>query len=65
MRIKCAKNCIKSFGSTNAFAESYNAKIKDIRRDFRGVCDINFFLFRLNNVFGYFSSQAINMGKIE
>ncbi|MEI6347584.1 MAG: transposase [Bacteroidota bacterium] len=38
--------------STNAFAESFNAKIKDFRRNFRGVCDSKFFLFRLNNIFG-------------
>jgi len=33
--------------STNASAESFNAKIKDFRRQFRGVKDIPFFLFRL------------------
>lgn len=33
--------------STNASAESFNAKIKDFRRQFRGVRDIPFFLFRL------------------
>lgn len=38
--------------ATNAFAESFNAKIKDFRRSFRGVKDIKFFLFRLNNIFG-------------
>lgn len=38
--------------STNAYAESFNAKIKDFRRNFRGVRDIKFFLFRLNNIFG-------------
>jgi len=38
--------------ATNAFAESFNSKIKDFRRNFRGVRDTNFFLFRLNNIFG-------------
>lgn len=37
--------------STNASAESFNAKIKDFRRTFRGVKDIKFFLFRLQNIF--------------
>lgn len=37
---------------TNAYAESFNAKIKDFRRIFRGVRDTKFFLFRLNNIFG-------------
>ena len=37
---------------TNAYAESFNSKIKDFRRNFRGVRDIRFFLFRLNNIFG-------------
>jgi len=38
--------------ATNAYAESYNAKIKDFRRNFRGVRDTRFFLFKLNNIFG-------------
>lgn len=33
--------------STNAGAESFNAKIKAFRSQFRGVTDIPFFLFRL------------------
>ncbi|WP_449401687.1 transposase [Flavicella sediminum] len=37
--------------STNAAAESFNAKIKDFRRSFRGVTDIKFFLFRLANIY--------------
>jgi transposase len=37
--------------STNAYDESFNAKIKDFRRSFRGVKDIKFFLFRLTNIF--------------
>ncbi len=37
--------------SSNAAAESFNAKIKDFRRQFRGVVDIKFFLFRLTNIY--------------
>ena len=37
--------------STNASAESFNAKIKDFRRQFRGVRDIPFFLYRLTKIF--------------
>jgi len=37
--------------STNASAESFNAKIKGFRAQYRGVTDINFFLFRLTNLF--------------
>ncbi len=37
--------------STNAFAESLNAKIKGFRTQFRGVKDIKYFLFRLENLF--------------
>tara|TARA_B110000881_G_C18535559_1_gene495582 strand:- start:67 stop:672 length:606 start_codon:yes stop_codon:yes gene_type:complete len=37
--------------STNASAESLNAKIKDFRRNLRGVRDLKFFLFRLSNIF--------------
>ncbi len=37
--------------STNAAAESFNAKIKDFRRQFRGVVDVKFFLFRLTKIF--------------
>lgn len=33
--------------ATNAFAESFNAKIKQFRAALRGVIDIKFFLFRL------------------
>lgn len=32
---------------TNAFAESFNAKVKAFRNQFRGVRDIPFFLYRL------------------
>lgn len=38
--------------STNASAESFNAKIKGFRSQFRGVREIDFFLFRSSNLFG-------------
>jgi len=37
--------------STNAAAESFNAKLKDFRREFKGVRDVKFFLFRLTQIF--------------
>jgi transposase len=37
--------------STNASAESFNAKIKAFRSSFRGVRDVSFFLFRLSNIY--------------
>jgi transposase len=37
--------------STNASAESFNAKIKGFRASARGVRDINFFLFRLTKLY--------------
>ncbi|GAF04681.1 transposase [Saccharicrinis fermentans] len=37
--------------STNAAAESFNAKVKDFRRQFRGVVDVKFFLFILTKIF--------------
>lgn len=37
--------------STNASAESFNAKIKAFRAQYRGVTDVNFFLFRLAKLF--------------
>jgi transposase len=37
--------------STNANAESFNAKIKLFRANLRGVTDTKFFLFRLKNLF--------------
>ncbi|WP_262887198.1 transposase [Wenyingzhuangia aestuarii] len=37
--------------STNAAAESFNAKIKAFRAQFRGVKNVEFFLFRLTNIF--------------
>ena len=37
--------------STNASAESFNAKIKNFRLQLRGVKDRKFFLFRLTQIF--------------
>ena len=37
--------------STNAAAESFIAKIKDFRRQFRGVTDLKFFLYRLTKIY--------------
>jgi len=37
--------------STNASAESFNTKIKAFRTQFRGVTNIEFFLFSLANIY--------------
>jgi transposase len=37
--------------STNASAESFNAKIKAFRAALRGVVDVKFFLFRLSKIY--------------
>ena len=37
---------------TNASAESFNAKIKDLRQQLRGINDTAFFLFRLSALYG-------------
>ncbi|WP_268224232.1 transposase [Sinomicrobium oceani] len=37
--------------STNASAESFNAKIKAFSAQFRGVKNTEFFLFRLSRIF--------------
>jgi len=37
--------------STNASAESFNAKIKEFRAQFRGVKDVKFFLYRLTKIY--------------
>lgn len=37
--------------ATNAYAESFNAKIKAFRTALRGVTDIKFFLFRLSKLY--------------
>ena len=36
---------------TNASAESFNAKIKALRSQFRGVSDIKFFMYRLTMLY--------------
>ena len=38
--------------STNASAESFNAKIKAFRTQFRGVKNVEFFLYRLTKIYG-------------
>ncbi|MFH1089699.1 MAG: DDE transposase, partial [Candidatus Uhrbacteria bacterium] len=38
--------------STNASAESFNAKLKGFRALVRGVRDVKFFLFRVGKVYG-------------
>lgn len=47
------KNILNYFDnrSTNASAESFNAKIKAFRAQFRGVRNADFFLFRLTTIF--------------
>jgi len=40
--------------STNESAESFNAKIKAFRSQFRGVRNIEFFLLRLTNIYAKF-----------
>lgn len=60
--IKSARDCIKSREkevlnyfinrSTNASAESLNAKIKGFRAQLHGVADIPFFLYRVCTIFG-------------
>ncbi|WP_188467446.1 transposase, partial [Marivirga lumbricoides] len=37
--------------STNAAAESFNAKIKAFRAQFRGVKNVAFFLYRLSRTY--------------
>jgi len=37
--------------STNASAESFNAKIKAFRTQFRGVKNVEFFLYRLTQLY--------------
>lgn len=39
---------------TNASAESFNAKVKAFRSQFRGVGDIRFFMFRLATLYSWF-----------
>lgn len=37
--------------SSNAAAESFNAKVKAIRSSLRGVRDVKYFLIRLTNIY--------------
>lgn len=37
--------------ATNASAEAFNAKIKSFRAQLRGVTDVKYFLFRLQNIY--------------
>ena len=37
--------------STNAFAESFNAKMKQFRAMLRGISDVKFFFFRLAKLY--------------
>ena len=37
--------------ATNASAESFNSKIKNFRAQLRGVSDVKYFLFRLQNIY--------------
>ena len=37
--------------STNAAAESFNAKLKAFRASFRGVNDMKFFLYRVAKIY--------------
>jgi len=47
------KNILNYFDnrSTNASSESFNAKIKAFRAQLRGVRNVEFFLFKLTNIF--------------
>lgn len=52
--IECHWDSILNFfdnRSTNAYAESFNSKIKGFRANLRGVTDVKFFLFRLEKLF--------------
>ena len=46
--------------STNASAESFNAKIKAFRAQFRGVRNTQFFLFRLTQIFAWSTTFEID-----
>jgi transposase len=53
--------------STNASAESFNAKIKAFRIASRGIGDITFFLFRRANIYvaqPYFRFGQHNIGQL-
>ncbi len=46
--------------STKASAESFNAKIKAFRAQYRGVRNIDFFLFRLCQIYTYSPTFGID-----
>ncbi|MBQ5522022.1 MAG: transposase, partial [Oscillospiraceae bacterium] len=60
--VKSARDCILEKrdevlnyfikGSTNASAESINAKMKGFRSEIHGIQDLPFFLFRCTKIFG-------------
>ncbi|WP_367187091.1 transposase [Mucilaginibacter sp.] len=52
-RLSLAEHFLNFFNnrSTNASAESFNAKIKAFRATSRGVRDTTFFLFRLAKIY--------------
>jgi len=60
--VKAARDCILERregvlnyfinGSTNASAESINAKMKGFRSEIHGIQDLPFFLFRCTKIFG-------------
>ena len=53
--------------SSNAMAESFNAKIKLFRANLRGVADKKFFLFRIANLYAYphrFSTDPLNDNRL-
>ena len=52
--LRCQEDKILAFfphRSTNAGAESFNAKLKGFRALLRGITDINFFLYRVCNLY--------------
>ncbi|WP_269243636.1 transposase [Flavobacterium limnophilum] len=50
--------------STKASAESFNAKIKAFRAQFRGVRNVEFFLFRLTNIYAYIAPQVLELTRL-
>jgi hypothetical protein len=50
--------------STNASAESFNAKIKAFRSQFSGLRNIEFVLFRVSTIYAYFFIAAQVLGLI-
>ena len=50
MHYKAILNCFNNRG-TNTSAEFFNAKIKELRAQLKGVTDVKFFLYRLTKLF--------------